>query len=530
MKIIPLKKDYLLSGSCIDEVSSDLQEFLDSIGTQRKNAIASRLTVENILLDWQEHFGQDTVFTYTKNRFLGKPFITLSVKGEAFNPLEKDDDDFGDFSSSLIQNNDYTPSYNYSKGVNTITMRFSKKEMNPIWKLLIAIVAAVLFSLSKKAIPDSAIVFLKDNILNPLYNTFLGIMATVEIPLVFFSITSGIIGIGDSTTFGRIGRKLVLRFLAVILAFTSIAGVVCGAIFIHFEGDANITAIVTGGIDLLLDIIPKSLIDPFTSGNTMQIVIIAILIGITLVVLGEKSKTLSTLTYEANRLIIHITALISKLLPVFIFIVFLNMIWSGNIHLFINMWKPILAYILIILALISVKFARVVIKEKVKPMVLIKKMLPTFLIGFGTASSTAANGECSDSLHRLMGVNNRFVEFGQPVGSTVFMPSTAINFIVCSIYMANYYDVHTSLTWLVIAVLLSSFVAIATPPVAGGAIAAYSIIFSQLGIPTDALAIVVAIDILFDFIATGFDGSFLQLELIKQADENNMLNVDILRK
>ena len=157
-------------------------------------------------------------------------------------------------------------------------------------------------------------------------------------------------------------------------------------------------------------------------------------------------------------------------------------------------------------------------------------MLPTFLIGVGTASSIAANGECSESLKKKMGVNKRFVDFGQPVGGVVFMPSTAMNFMVCAVYMASYYNVDVSILWFIIAIVICTFVAVATPPVPGGAIAAYTVIFSQLGIPSDAVAIVIALDILFDFIATAFDGAFLQLELIRQADENKMLNFDILRK
>ena len=128
-----------------------------------------------------------------------------------------------------------------------------------------------------------------------------------------------------------------------------------------------------------------------------------------------------------------------------------------------------------------------------------------------------------------MGLNKRFVEFGQPTGGVIFMPSTSINFMVCAIYMTTYYKVDVSLLWFIIAITLCTFVAIATPPVPGGAIAAYTIIFAQLGIPSKAVAIVVALDILFDFVSTAFDGAFLQLELIRQADENKMIDYDVLR-
>ena len=194
------------------------------------------------------------------------------------------------------------------------------------------------------------------------------------------------------------------------------------------------------------------------------------------------------------------------------------------------MWKPIVAFVLVVGALFVLMLVTVASKEEVKIGKLLKKMLPTFLIGFGTASSVAANGECSDSLHRQLGVNKRFVEFGQPVGGVIFMPSTAINFMVCAVYMASYYKIDVSILWYIIAIMLCTFVAIATPPVPGGAIAAYTVIFTQLGIPSEAVAIVVTLDIIFDLVSTSFDGAFLQLELIRQADENNMLDFKILKK
>ena len=530
MKFNPTKASYKLLPESVDIVSEDIQAFLTGLKAQKKNILATRLSIESILLDFMERYGEEQEFTYTKNNFLGKPYISITVEGEPFNPLEKkSDEEFGDWSSALMLNSDYTPTYSFDRGINTVTVRFSKKESNPIIKLLFAIIAAVLVSLLKFSLPAETIAFLRIDVLDSLYKAFLGLMATIEMPLVFLSVTSGIIGIGDSTVFGKIGRKMVLRFVLVILFFTSLSGIVFAMLFTTFgyEGDGGLS--IKMGLDLLLDLIPENLVAPLTSGNTMQVVLMAVFIGVSLVVLGSKAKTVSNIIYEGNRIIVYITSVICKLLPVFIFIVLLDMIWSGNIWLFLNMWKPVAAFIAVLIVLYALMLITVSAKEEVQVKVLMKKMMPTFLIGLGTASSVAANGECSESLHSRLGVNKRFVEFGQPVGGVIFMPSTSINFIVCALYMAAYYNVNVSLLWFIIAILICTFVAVATPPVPGGAIAAYTVIFTQLGIPSEALAIVITMDILFDFIATAFDGSFLQLELIRQADGNKMLNYDVLR-
>ncbi len=530
MRIVSEKNNYKLTPQSVDAVSEEIEGFLVGLKAKKRNILETRISVEEILLALMEIYGSEKEFTFTKSGLWGKPCISLSYEGTSFNPLEKnDDDEFGNWSSSLIQNADYTPSYSYNRGINTVTIRFPQKEINPIFKLFLAIAAAVLVSLLRFVLPQEGIDFAVESLLGPLYNAFLGVMATVEIPLVFFSITCGIIGIGDSSVFGKIGRKMVLRFSAVVLGFTCVGGIVFSGLFVRLSNTLQVKIVLKSGIDLLLDAVPKGLLDPFLSGNTMQIVLIAIVVGVAFVMLGSRVRGLTNLMNECNSVIVYITEWISRLLPFFIFIVLVNFIWSESISSLLSLWKPLTAFVLVSFALLIVSVLYVAYKEKVNVFLLVKKMLPTFLISFGTASSTAANAESSQCLAEKMGVTKRFVSFGQPVGSTVFMPTTSLSFMACAVYMAQRYEVEVSLLWIIIAIMLCTFVSIATPPVPGGAIAAYTVIFTQLGIPTVAVATIVAVDIIFDLFATAFDGAFMQLEVVMQAEKNKMIDYDILR-
>ncbi|MBQ5995048.1 MAG: cation:dicarboxylase symporter family transporter [Clostridia bacterium] len=530
MRFKTKKFTYNLTAQAVDSVSEEVSFFLKGIKAQRKNIISARLTVEELLLKLMDKFGDETEFVFTESNFFGKPYITLSYSGEQFNPLESEvDDEFGSYSGAIIRSSYYTPSYSYVKGINTLTIRFSEKQFNPIFKLIIAIASALAVSMLRFVLPSDVILYIEDSVLKPLYNTFLGLMTTVEIPLVFLSVGCGIIGIGDSSVFGKIGRKMVLRFVGVIFMMSTFAGIVFSFVFTSFGKNAQARFSLKSGVEMLLKLIPQNLVEPIIDGNTMQVVLMAVFVGIAIVVLGDKTKVLSSIMNEGNTVIVYITSILSKLLPFFIFIILLNNIWDGNLHLFADMWKPICAFALMMMFLLSLYLIYVSLKEKVSIVILVKKTLPNFLISLGTSSSVAANGECSQSLNKRMGVKKRFVDFGQPVGGVIFMPSTAINFLVCALYMATYYKVDVSLLWFVVAIILCSFVAVATPPVPGGAIAAYTIIFSQLGLPVEAVTTVVALDIVFDFIATAFDGVFLQLELVRQADKHAMLNVEKLR-
>ena len=96
--------------------------------------------------------------------------------------------------------------------------------------------------------------------------------------------------------------------------------------------------------------------------------------------------------------------------------------------------------------------------------------------------------------------------------------------------LAENFNIPISPEWLLNALIISTILAIATPPVPGGAITGYAILFMQLGIPVEALTIAVSLDVLIDFIITGTDVSALQAELIDLSSSTNMLNEKILHK
>ena len=112
----------------------------------------------------------------------------------------------------------------------------------------------------------------------------------------------------------------------------------------------------------------------------------------------------------------------------------------------------------------------------------------------------------------------------------MFPPGTAIYFILICIYMAEVYMIECSPVWFLLAIFTVGVLAIASPPIPGGTLTCYTIIFAQLGLPAEGLAIALALDVLFDFVATSMNMFCLQLELLIQAKKMGMLNEMILQK
>ena len=96
-------------------------------------------------------------------------------------------------------------------------------------------------------------------------------------------------------------------------------------------------------------------------------------------------------------------------------------------------------------------------------------------------------------------------------------------------FFAREYGVSCSVTWIVTAVAVASVIAIATPPIPGGGVLAYTVLFGQLGIPSEALAIAFAFEMLTDFFITAFEMLLLPLSLINVSSGMGMIDKSVLR-
>ena len=110
------------------------------------------------------------------------------------------------------------------------------------------------------------------------------------------------------------------------------------------------------------------------------------------------------------------------------------------------------------------------------------------------------------------------------------MPGAAILFLAAGLCMDEVYGIAISPSWLITALLIIVVLAVAAPPVPGGALTCYTILFLQLNIPAEAIAIVIALNVVLEFVATAVNLSCLQMELVELSASLDMLDRDKLLK
>ena len=530
MKTAKRTTTFTLSPESIDIVSDQVQEFLTQIGTERKNIIRLKLSIENILLRLKDHFGEEKQFTFSTGSKLHRPYINIDVPGEQFDPTESDDE-FGEISSHLFMGLGLYPGYAYSRNTNTVSFKLKKRQSNPIKGLLTAVILACIISFLGFLAPDGVRSACYDSLLTPVYDVFIGILNTVASPMIFLSVAWGIYGIGDAATLGRIGKRMLIRYVAMtgLITVFSLA-VLLPFSKLHFASTGMDSSGINKIIELMLGIFPKNIVSPFLEGNTMQIILIASVVGCIMLILGSQTKLIATFIEQINYIIQYLIEMISSFVPVFIFIIILRLVWSDSLSDIYSVWKPFVSYLAVSFAAVLLVLAYVCIKEKTGLTNLIKKLFPSFFIALTTASSSAAFGTTVSSCEYDLGISSKITNFGVPLGMVLYKPTTAVSFIVSSLFFSAQYNVDISITWIITAVIVVTILAIALPPIPGGALACYTILFMQLGIPTEALGVVMILDIFADFTSTGFDTALRQCELVLTADNISMLDKAKLRK
>lgn len=397
--------------------------------------------------------------------------------------------------------------------------------------LLMTLLSACIAGVIGLLIPGNFRQVSYDLLLTPLYNAFIGVVSTLAGPMIFLSVCWGIYGIGDAATLGKIGKRMLLRYIA----FTGIVVIAALCVQLPFAGlqyaysDID-TSDLTKIVELLLSVFPKNIISPFLDGNTMQIIVMAIAVGSIMLILDNQTNTIAAIIEQANYIIHYLIELISHVIPAFIFIIMLRLIWSDSINQMRTVWKPYITYLLVSTVVVFSIIAFVAYKEKVSIRTLLKKLLPSFLTALSTASSAASFGIAVSTCESELGVNSKVTNFGLPLGIVLFKPIAAVSFLTYALYFTKQYQMSISFIWVISFIIVITILAIALPPLPGGAFACYAILFNQLGLPAEALGIVMILDAFSDFTTTGFDTVLRQCELVLSSDKVNMLNKAKLRK
>ena len=190
---------------------------------------------------------------------------------------------------------------------------------------------------------------------------------------------------------------MILHFIGMTFLLSSLCTLASLPFFeLNFVKHSGGTSQLSSLFQMILGFIPSDIVSPFQDGNSMQIIMLGAAIGATLLILGKTTEAVAKAIEQINYIIQFLMELVSNLVPYFIFIILVQMIWSGTLCVVLAAWKPVLVFLAAMLLLGVIMVLGAAIKCKVSPVLILKKGISSFFIGVSTASSVATFGNCSN--------------------------------------------------------------------------------------------------------------------------------------
>jgi Na+/H+-dicarboxylate symporter len=139
---------------------------------------------------------------------------------------------------------------------------------------------------------------------------------------------------------------------------------------------------------------------------------------------------------------------------------------------------------------------------KVNPLIFLKKMRTAQIFAFSTSSSNATIPVTLRTVEKRLGVDNSTASFIVPFGATINMDGTAIMQGVATVFIANVYGIDLGLTGYLTVIGMSVLASIGTAGVPGVGLIMLAMVFNQVGLPVEGIALIIGVDRLLDMIRT----------------------------
>ena len=268
---------------------------------------------------------------------------------------------------------------------------------------------------------------------------------------------------------------------------------------------------------MVLGMFPTNAVEPFLSGNTLQIIMLAVAIGVGALVLGDATAGVRDALRELNSLARFLMEQLCRLLPAFVFVMVVIQAWSGTFGVLLTAWRPILESVVVIALFYFLQLVVTCRRARASVSRTLSDCSPAIMTALTTASSSASFGSMVSICHERLGVDDEQVTFGVPLGLVLCKTGIIIVFVINTVFAASIYGVGADVSWYVRLCLTCLFYAVAAPPVPGGTIVCYGLLLTTMGIPMDALAVLIAMDMALDYPTTAANVGSIMLSILSAA-------------
>ena len=343
--------------------------------------------------------------------------------------------------------------------------------------------------------------------IKPLADTFLRMIKMIIAPLLFSTLVVGIAGTGDLKAMGRIGLKAIIYFetattIALFLGLGLVnlfqPGVGVTAPSMSTDTLKAVQAIPThSGWDMLVSLIPTSVVDAMARGDILQLVIFSIFFGIGLAAVGAKGKPVMDVLESVAQVMFKFTGYVMKFAPIGVMAAIAATVGKMGIGILFTLGKLVLLMYggLILFALIVIGGVSYLIR--VPFLTFLRAIKEPFLIAFTTASSEAALPKALEVMEKF-GCPKNIVGLVLPTGYSFNLDGTTLYLSLASVFVAQLFGIPMTFGQQMVMMLTLMVTSKGVAGVPRAALVVLTATLSQFNLPLEGAAILLAIDQILD--------------------------------
>ena len=384
-------------------------------------------------------------------------------------------------------------------------------------------------------------IIFKENILflDTVGKAYMSLIKMIVVPLVVTSLITSIVRLENLDTLKSIGLKTFTVLLGTTGAAAFIGIIVASSLNLgqglRFIGAENFKAReIPGFSKVLIDMLPSNPLAAIVENKIIPIVIFSMFIAIALVIEDntnkEKAKPFKDFILSAYDIVLRITKMVLRIIPYGVFaLIATAAVKNGMDTLMSLIWVILAVYIAAFLQFLFVYTPLISFVARMNPLKFFKGIFPAQVVAFTSQSSYGTLPVTIKSLVEGVGVSENIASFVAPLGSTIglngcggFYPA------IVAIFAANVFNVELTIYSYILIVLTAIISSIGIAGVPGSATMSTTVMLAALGLPIEALAMVIAVDSIIDMIrtATNVTGASVSALIVDQTEKRKEYKVE----
>ncbi|HEY0294394.1 MAG TPA: dicarboxylate/amino acid:cation symporter [Bordetella sp.] len=368
--------------------------------------------------------------------------------------------------------------------------------------LYVQVIAAILIGIALgHYVPDTAVA------MQPLGDGFIKLVKMIIAPVIFLTVTTGIAAMSDLKKVGRVVGKAMIYFIV----FSTIA-LVIGMIVSHLIQPGGGMHINPASLDqnqvkgyvskahdstvsgFILNIIPTTLLSPFTSGDILQVLFVAVLFGISLAIVGERAKPVTAFLQAVSLPVFKLVSILMRVAPIGAFGAMAFTIGKYGIASVINLAMLVGTFYLTSILFVLIVLGAVGRYNGFSIVRLVRYIREELLLVLGTSSSEAALPTLMQKMEQA-GCSKSVVGLVVPTGYSFNLDGTNIYMTMAALFIAQACDIPLSLGDQILLLLVAMLSSKGAAGVTGAGFITLAATLSVVpSIPVAGMALILGVD------------------------------------